>query len=121
MTPFVLEQGRESSFEELPEALLGAFRSLVGALGEGRPAVVVLRDVDIAGRGDPAAAAYAHALLGLVRALAIEGARDGWVINAVSIADDAPAHAWVERLGQPEGLSGALLRLGDGHLGRIPA
>jgi NAD(P)-dependent dehydrogenase (short-subunit alcohol dehydrogenase family) len=120
MSTFVYEQPSASSFKTLDTELLRAFRSLLGALTDGRPAVVVVRDEDLAAHGDPAAAAHAHALLGLVRSLAIEGERAGWSVNAVAVDDDTPAGAWVERLGDPQGLSGALVRLGIRHLGRTP-
>lgn len=122
MTPFVFEQQRTRSWDTLADDLLGAFRSLLDALGQGRPVVVVLREGDLAGQGDPAAAAYAHALLGLVRALTVEGGRDSWIINAVSVeGEHAAPQLWIDHLADPGGPRGALVRLGRTHLGRIPA
>lgn len=120
MTPFVLRQ-ETTTLESLAVDLLDAFTALREALDAGRPALVVLADEDVSGHREPAGAAFAHALLGLVRALSIEGARDGWVINAVSIPAGIDAGPWIERLADPADLRGALVRLGAAHLGRIPA
>jgi hypothetical protein len=81
------------------------------------PVVVALDDADVAGVGDPAAAALAHGLLGLVRALAIEGR----AIAALAVPADLPPEereAWIERLA---GASGTFVRLGTDQLGRVPA
>ena len=121
MTSLVLEQPNVSSFDELEPELLRGFRDLVEALQGGRPAIVVLREEDVASQGEPAAAALAHALLGLVRALATEGARQGWIINAVSVDEEIDSSPWLEFLGQSHGLNGALVRLGSRHLGKVPA
>jgi hypothetical protein len=104
MKPLVLRQPEIGGFDELEDALLEAFRRLVAHDG---PCVVVLRDVDVAGHGDPAAAALAHALFGLVRALAIEG----FVVNALSGDDPGPDEGWVDRLADPQGLNGQLVRV----------
>jgi hypothetical protein len=101
--------------DELEDELCRAFETLRDG-----DAVVVLDEADVAGVGDPVAAALAHGLIGMVRALAIEGRR----INALAApADLAPEdrQAWIERLAEPAGASGALVRLGTDHLGRVPA
>jgi NAD(P)-dependent dehydrogenase (short-subunit alcohol dehydrogenase family) len=121
MTAFVVRAPATAAFETIDVELLGAFRALRDALASGRAAVVVLSDTHVAAHGEPADAALAHALLGLVRSLATEGARAGWVINALSVADGIDPEPWIERLGDPGELRGGLIRLGDGHLGRIPA
>ena len=118
MTPFVLRQP-QSDLDRLDTVLLDAFRALRAALAEGRPAIVVLADADVSAHGDPVGAALAHGLLGLVRALATEGAREGWIVNALSVGEGADPGPWIERLADPHDLRGALVRLGGEHLGRI--
>lgn len=121
MTPFVLHAPAAADLDTLDAVLLRAFRELRDALAGGRVAVVVLSDTHLAGHGEPADAAVAHALVGLVRALATEGAREGWAINALAVADGVDPEPWIARLGEPGALRGGVIRLGDGHLGRIPA
>ena len=110
--------------ELLEETLLGAFHALRDALASGRPAIAVVRDADVLGHGDAADAALANALVGLVRALATEGTRDGWMVNALAVPDDVDpdgASVWIDRLAHANGLTGGLVRLGDLHLGRVPS
>jgi hypothetical protein len=111
MNPSVVRQPEIGGFDELEDALLQAFRQLVSSDG---PCVVVLRDADVAAHGDPVAAALAHALLGLVRALALEGR----TVNALSVDDPDPDPAWIERLADSQGLNGQLVRLGGRGLGK---
>lgn len=121
-TPEVVHAPRAAAGAMLDDALLAVFRSALTALEQGRPVVAVVAEEDILGRGEPLDAAAAHAVVGLVRSLAIEGADDGWQINAIS----APASCrgaeltlWIERLAAPAGASGTVLRLGSEHLGRV--
>jgi hypothetical protein len=110
--------------ELLEETLLDAFHALRDAVTSGRPAIVIVRDADVLGHGDPAGAALANALVGLVRALATEGTRDGWTVNALAVPDELDPDAlsvWIDRLAHANGLTGGLVRLGDLHLGRVPS
>jgi NAD(P)-dependent dehydrogenase (short-subunit alcohol dehydrogenase family) len=123
MTAEVIEPGPLSSMGDLEAALLDAFRRAREAVTAGRSVVVVVRDEDLLGHGEPADAALANALIGLVRALAIEGVREGWTVNALGLADgttDAERGAWIDRLAGGDGARGAVVRLGDVHLGLVP-
>jgi len=119
----VIEARPLAGLDDLEPALLDAFRRAREAVTGGRPVVAVVRDADLLGQGEPADAALANALVGLVRALATEGVREGWTLNALAVRDDAPAQeraVWIERLGDGQGAGGALVRLGELHLGRVP-
>jgi NAD(P)-dependent dehydrogenase (short-subunit alcohol dehydrogenase family) len=107
----------------LEEALLSAFGTIRGALAERRPVVVIVHDEDLLGHGSPGAAALAGGLVGLTRALATEGMREGWRINALAItAQSAPEERarWIDQLSQSAALTGELVRLGPLQLGRVP-
>jgi hypothetical protein len=122
VTSVVVEAGTDVGLDGLEPALLDAFHRLRDAVLAGRPAIVVVRERDLLAHGDEFDAALAHGLVGLVRALAIEGAKPGWTINALAVADDtadAERATWVERLADPAGASGAVVRLGRGHLGKL--
>jgi hypothetical protein len=123
MTAEVIEPGPLSGIDELEAALLDGFGRARDAVLSGRSVVVVVRDEDLLGHREPADAALANALVGLVRALATEGVREGWTLNALALADgttDAERSAWIDRLAGGDGARGALIRLGDLHLGRVP-
>ena len=116
----VLRQADVASAKDVGAALDEAFLVMRDAVGAGRPLVVVLRDDDLLGQREPEAAALATALLGMVRALAFEGARRGWRVNAVSHrGDDALAEETVRWLAAAPGLSGQLVRATTEHLGRV--
>ena len=119
----LIEGARPASHDDVEPALRDAFLRARAALAEARAVVVVVREEDLLGHGEPAAAAVAGGLVGLVRALAMEGTRDGWAINALTVTDavDATDRArWIERLGEPGTAAGAVVRLGALHHGRIP-
>jgi hypothetical protein len=108
----VVYEPREVSLDGLEDELWRAFETVRGA----EPVVVVLDETGVAGVGDPAAAALAHGLLGMMRALAIEGRP----IAALAAPSDLPSEerrAWIERL---SGASGTFVRLGTDHLGKVP-
>jgi hypothetical protein len=112
----VLRQAEVEDMAAVEDALLEAFQALVADARV--PSVVVLQERDIAAQGAPAAAALAHGLLGLVRALTIEG----FTVNALTVADDGSVDdeaQWIDRLSEPRGMSGQLIRLATSGVGRI--
>ena len=124
MSALLFDPPATVGLDALEDELTRAFAIVRSALQRGDAVVVRLDERDVQGAGDPAAAAFAHGLLGLVRALAFEGRAAGWRINALALPRDLPpaeGAAWIERLSDPQGASGALVRLGDEHLGRVPA
>jgi hypothetical protein len=118
------ETAKPVTLDQLEDRLATAFRVILTALREGETVVVAVDDEDIQGAGELPEVALAHGLLGLCRAFAIEGKREGWMVTVLSsTADVAPAERarWIEQLGRPGVASGSLVRLGGGHLGRVPA
>jgi hypothetical protein len=100
--------------------LTDAFAAIREAVAAGRPVAVLLRDGDLLGQGDIADAALAGGLLGLVRAFALEGAKPGWRVNAVTHrGDEDAARAAAAALDGIADLSGQLIRLGTAHLGKL--
>jgi prolyl-tRNA editing enzyme YbaK/EbsC (Cys-tRNA(Pro) deacylase) len=110
--------------DDLEAVLTRAFEAVRAALERGEAVVVVLDERDVQGAGDPAAAALAHGLLGLARALALEGRKPGWriaVLAAPRELDGDERQRWVAHLAASAAASGTLVRLGGEHLGRVPA
>jgi hypothetical protein len=110
------------TLEGLEDELARAFVCMRDAAEAGERIVVWLDEEDVQGVGETAAAALAHGLLGLARALAVEGRKAGWQVNALSsTADTAPEERvrWIEHLAHPGAANGELVRLGASHLGRV--
>lgn len=119
----VYEPGNDVTVDQLEDELARAFSSIRAAIDEGEAVVVVLDDRDVQGVGDPAQAALAHGLLGLVRALATEGRKPGWRIAAMSstgAVEPAERQRWIDHLSESGSIAGSLVRLGGEHLGRVP-
>ena len=104
-----------ADFAGVEAALLDAFHRSQEAARNGEPIVYVLRQADLLGQDTVLGAMLASALLSGVRTLAAEGHR----ANAIAVGDD-PAHAehWIGVLQQDVGLTGELIRLGPGHVGK---
>jgi hypothetical protein len=110
------------TLDALEEELTRAFTCMRDAAQDGETIVVALDEQDIQGVGDVAGAALAHGLLGLARALAVEGRKAGWQVNALSSTADTPPDErlrWIEHLAHPGAANGELVRLGASHLGRV--
>lgn len=116
-TPLVIEQPQlERGADDLDDALVEAFEAMREALANGRAVLFSLNDADLLGQRDVADAALACALLGLMRAAALEGAKEGWLVNAVTRRDaEAPPTDAIVSLG----LSGQVIRIGTDHIGKV--
>ena len=111
------------TLDGLEDELTRAFACMRDAAQAGETIVVSLDEDNIQGVGQVADAALAHGLLGLARALAVEGRKSGWQVNALSsTADTTPEERfrWIEHLADPGAANGELVRLGASHLGRVP-
>jgi hypothetical protein len=83
--------------------------------------VYVVRQDDLLGRRGPGNAMVATGLLSAARTAALEGARKGWTANVVAIdaeADPGVVNEWAHRLLDTPGVTGELVRVGPGHLGK---
>lgn len=101
-------------------ALTGAFVAAREALGAGRKVAVVVDAGDLLGQGSVVDAAVATGLLGMVRALGIEGVKPGWSINVVAggEGDEALVEEAVAMLAGAS-LTGQLLQVGGANLGKV--
>ena len=124
MSLLVYEPPANVGIQDLEGELTRAFESARRALERGDAVVLSLDETDVQGVGEPASAALAHGLLGLARALAIEGRKPGWQVAVLSSpidVDPAERLRWIEQLAIPGAASGVLVRLGGGHLGKVKA
>jgi NAD(P)-dependent dehydrogenase (short-subunit alcohol dehydrogenase family) len=109
------------NIDAIAVALTGAFSAIRAGLEGGSSVAVVLRAADLEGQGTPADAAVATGILGMVRTLAIEGAKPGWRVNVVAAGgDDADVDGVLAALADAP-LSGQLLQTGGANLGKVVA
>lgn len=84
--------------------------------------VYVVHHDDLLGRRGPGNAMVATGLLSAARTAAIEGSRKGWTANVIAYEDETDrdlVRGWAEHMaGDSHGVSGELIRLGVGHLGK---
>lgn len=83
--------------------------------------VFVVRHDDLLGRGGTGDAMVACGLLSAARTAAVEGSRKGWTANVIAYDDSTPdeeVERWASWMLDSHGVSGELIRLGVGHLGK---
>ena len=107
--------------DRLTEALTAAFAEAKGAVLDDRSVVFLLDDRDLLGQRGVVEAALATGILGLMRALALEGARPGWRLNAVSgRGEEDVEQVWASARWLAEStLSGQLIRVGTAQIGKV--
>ena len=119
--PLVLRPGSVGEdLDAVAPALTGAFAEVRAAAAKGRPVAVVLDARDLEGQGSPLDAAVATGLLGMVRAIAIEGVKPGWRVNVVAggEGDEAAVEEMVAMLADSS-LTGQVLQVGGANLGKV--
>ncbi len=83
--------------------------------------VYVVRQDDLLGRRGAGNAMVAAGLLSAARTAALEGSRKGWTANVVAF-DEASNRdaivAWAQRLLDAGDVTGELVRVGPGHIGK---
>jgi hypothetical protein len=86
--------------------------------------VYVVRQGDLLGRRGPGNAMVATGLLSAARTAALEGARKGWTANVVAFdqgIDPEAVRSWAQRLLDSGDVTGDLVHLGPGHVGKTLA
>lgn len=83
--------------------------------------VFVVHHDDLLGRRGAGNAMVAAGLLSAARTAAIEGSRKGWTANVIAHDDDAPSdevERWARWMLDSHGVTGELIRIGPGHIGK---
>lgn len=104
----------------LGATIADAFTVAQEAQAAQRPLVFVVPAAPLIGQDDPVVAAAAAAVLGMMRACAIEGLRDGWRANLVAGEPGAAATDEAVRVLAGTG-TGQVLWTDPSHLGKVPA
>jgi hypothetical protein len=119
-TARIVHREAPTEVDEVRDALVGVFVDVQEAILAGATVVLVIRAEDLLGHRSPEQGAYANAVVGLARAVAFEGVRPGWRINVVAVpADTVATDAEVVALTSDERMTGEVLVLGTGLLGRL--
>lgn len=106
---------------EVRAELERAFEMSREAAQNGDSFVYVVRNDDLLGRRGPGKAMVATGLLSAARTAAIEGSRKGWTANVVAHDADVERdtiETWVRRMLDSDGVTGELIRIGPGHIGK---
>lgn len=106
---------------EVRAELERAFEMSREAAQNGDSFVYVVRNDDLLGRRGPGKAMVATGLLSAARTAAIEGSRKGWTSNVVAHDADVERdtiETWVRRMLDSDGVTGELIRIGPGHIGK---
>lgn len=106
---------------EIMAELIRGFEIAREAATQERSFVFVVRQDDLLGRRGAGNAIVAAALLSAARTAALEGVRKGWTANVVAIDEDAEPEIvenWVSRLLEEGGVTGEVIRIGPGHIGK---
>jgi len=109
------------TWAEVRAELTRAFELSRAAAQAEESIVYVVRQDDLLGRRGSGNAMVATGLLSAARTAALEGARKGWAANVVAYdqgADRSSVEAWAARLLDPDGVTGELVRVGPGHIGK---
>jgi hypothetical protein len=109
------------AWPEIRDELTRAFGVARDAATKEKSFVFVVRQDDLLGRRGVGNAMVAAGLLSAARTAALEGVRKGWTANVVAIDNDAEpgtVEAWAHHLLEEGGVTGELIRIGPGHIGK---
>ncbi|MGD2042900.1 MAG: hypothetical protein PVJ28_04560 [Acidimicrobiia bacterium] len=113
----------DDDWEEVRAELERAFQMSRDAARNEESFVYVVHHDDLLGRRGAGNAMVATGLLSAARSAAIEGSRKGWTANVVAYEDGSDPDVvdrWARRLAtNSEGVTGELIRIGSGHLGKV--
>jgi hypothetical protein len=109
---------------EVRAELNRAFQISREAAQAGRSLVYVVHQDDLLGRRGAGNAMMATGLLSAARTAAIEGSRKGWTANVIAFdegSDIAAAEDWANHVILSGKVTGELVRIGPGHIGKALA
>ena len=108
-------------WEDVLAELDRAFQMSRTAAQSGESFVFVVHNDDLLGRRGPGGAMIAAGLLSAARTAALEGTRIGWTANVIAFdegTDEAEVDRWAESMLDSPGITGELIHIGLGHVGK---
>lgn len=119
---FLQRTGGLSGFPDIRHEMLLSFRLSKQAASAGAPAVYVLWTPDLLGQRGPLPAMLANGLVSAARSMGMEGLREDRTSNALAFdtgTDPATMAFWISTLLDGHGVTGELVGVGSGHLGKV--
>lgn len=104
---------------EVGDRLREAFVLVQEAMATQTSVVLCVDAPALLGQGSVEDCAVATGLLGLARAVGFEGARKGWSVSVLAVDAGAEPDPELVRLASTPGLSGRLLDVSAGTLGKV--
>ena len=108
-------------WDEVKGELTRAFEVSRSAAQSDESFVYVVRQDDLIGRRGAGNAMVATGLLSAARTAALEGSKKGWTANVVAYdeeADRTSVGVWAQMLLDTGDVTGELVRVGAGHIGK---
>lgn len=109
------------NWDQVKGELTRAFQVSRAAAQSDESFVYVVRQADLLGRRGAGNAMVATGLLSAARTAALEGSRKGCTANVVAYdegTDPETVRAWAQKLLDAGDVTGELLRVGAGHIGK---
>lgn len=115
----VVHQRPATSLEDVGHQLREAFTAAQAAAAA-ESLVLVVSAPDLLGQGSLEDAAVAGGLLGMMRALVLEGRKKGWHVNVIAVEPGATVDDdLLEAAAAVAALNGVVLNAGSGHVGKV--
>jgi len=108
-------------WEDVSAELDRAFQMSRAAALAGESFVYVVHSDDLFGRRGPGGAMIAAGLVSAARTAASEGSRLGWTANVIAYdegTDEAEIDRWTKLMRDSHGVTGQLIQIGPGHVGK---
>lgn len=115
----LVRQAPARSLADIAEQLRQAFLLVQQCVAEQTPVVLCVDGPALLGQSSVEDAAVATGLVGLARAVGLEGAAKGWQVAAVAVDPGAEPDAELVRLATLPGLCGQVINASAGALGKV--
>jgi hypothetical protein len=115
----VLRPAPAHSLTEVGDRLREAFVLVQKCMAEGTPVVLCVDGPALLGQASLEDAAVAGGLVGLARAIGFEGATKGWTVTVLALSPGADPDPHLVRLAAVPELSGQVLNVSRGALGKV--
>jgi hypothetical protein len=115
----VIRSSDATDLAQVRQGLVDAFERVQRAIGDEQPVVLVVPAADLLGHRGPERGAYIGGLVGMVRAVAFEGARPGWSINALAVPEGMEVGDDLVPSYIGSGVTGQVVTVGPGLVGKV--
>jgi hypothetical protein len=115
----LLRQAPAWSLAEVGDRLREAFLLVQECMAEETPVVIYVDGPALLGQASLEDAAVANGLIGLARAVGFEGATKGWSVTVVAVDRGVDLDAELVRIATIPALSGQVLNVSTGRLGKV--